>query len=45
MQHGARDVLPWILLGTGKDNPSTMKERSMDFIKSIPNFIRGKFDE
>ena len=37
-----QDVVPWILLGTGKDDPSTMLERSKDFMKSIPNFVKEK---
>lgn len=45
VQHGIKDVLPWIILGTGENDPSTMKDRSADFLNSIPNYIKGKLDD
>ena len=41
LQHGIKDVIPWIVLGTGINDPSTMKERSESFFNSIPNYING----
>jgi len=45
ISHGIKDVLPWILLGTGKDDPSSMKDRAFDFISAIPNYYRGMKNE
>lgn len=41
LEHGIKDVVPWILLGTGKDDPSTMGERLWDTLKAAPEFIKG----
>ena len=44
IEHAIKDVIPWILLGTGKDDPSTMAERIWDTIKATPDFIKGIFN-
>ena len=44
IEHAIKDVIPWILLGTGKDDPSTMSERIWDTIKATPDFIKGIFN-
>ena len=41
LEHGIKDVVPWILLGTGKDDPSTMGERLWDTLKAAPEFLKG----
>ena len=39
--HAIKDVLPWILLGTGRDDSSTMRERLLNTLKAAPDFIKG----
>ena len=43
--HAIKDVIPWLLLGTGKDDPSNMGDRFLDTIKAIPDFINGLYDK
>ena len=41
LTHTVKDVIPWIILGTGKDDPSNMAERAWDTLKAAPAFFEG----
>ena len=44
-EHAIKDVIPWIILGTGIDDSSTMGERIWDTIKATPDFFRNLFSK
>ena len=41
LTHTIKDEIPWILLGTGKDDPSNVVERALDTVKAAPAFFEG----
>ncbi len=45
VEHAIKDVIPWIILGTGIDDSSTMGERLWDTIKAAPDFFRNLFNK
>ena len=45
IEHAIKDVIPWILLGTGKDDPSNMVQRAGDTLKAAPNFFKDLFNK
>mgnify|MGYP003410936742 CR=1 FL=1 len=39
--HGPLDVAPWVLLGTGRDDPTSMGDRLMSLIRAAPAKIEA----